>query len=118
MKYWVECMKKYADFSGRARRREYWMFSLSNFLILLALGFVCGVLGLAEGASALGSLYTLALLLPGLAVTVRRMHDTGHSGWMLLVNLIPIVGAIIFLVLLCSDSKPGENKYGPNPKGL
>ena len=118
MNYYIECIKKYAVFEGRARRKEYWMFVLFNVLAQVAIGFVCGLVGLVEEAGTIGSLYGLALLLPGIAVTVRRLHDTDHSGWWLFITMIPVIGAIIFLVFLCSDSKPGENRFGPNPKGM
>lgn len=117
MNYYIGCIKKYAVFAGRARRKEYWMFFLFNFLISLAIGFVCGLVGLVEEAGVIGSLYTLALLLPGIAVTVRRLHDTGRSGWWWWIILIPIVGVIVMLVFVCSDSQPGSNAYGANPKG-
>lgn len=107
-------MKKYAVFSGRARRKEYWMFFLFNlvvaFVIGFVLGFIGGVLGIGTALSDPAStIYALAILVPSIAVAVRRMHDTGRSGWWI---LLPIVN----LVFLCSDSQPGENKYGPNPK--
>lgn len=118
MNYYIECIKKYAVFAGRARRKEYWMFFLFNLLVPLAIGFVCGLVGLVEAAGAIGSLYTFALLLPGIAVTVRRLHDTGRSGWWMWIVLIPFVGAIVMFVFLCCDSQPGANAYGANPKGL
>ena len=117
MNYYIECIKKYAVFEGRARRKEYWMFVLFNVLAQVAIGFVCGLVGLVEEAGAIGSLYGLVLLLPGIAVTVRRLHDTGRSGWWWLIIFIPFVGAIVMLVFLCGDSQPGSNAYGENPKG-
>lgn len=81
----------------------------------VALGVVDGILG-TNGA--LGGLYSLAVLIPYLAVSVRRLHDTDRSGWWILVNIIPLIGWIIYLVFLCSDSKPGENRFGANPKGM
>ncbi len=121
MQYWLDCWKKYAVFSGRSRRKEYWMFCLFNFLISFGIGIVSGIIG-ARGAlsGALGIVsivYSVAAIIPGLAVFCRRMHDTGRSGWWWLIGLVPLVGAIVLLVFLCSDSQPGENKYGPNPKG-
>ena len=115
MNWYLGCWKKYAEFSGRARRQEFWMFVLFNFLASVALGFVDGILGTS---CALGGLYSLAVLIPALAVGVRRLHDTDRSGWMMLISLIPLVGAIVLLVFLCSDSKPGENRFGANPKGM
>ena len=116
MKYWLECWKKYAAFSGRARRKEYWMFFLFNFLISFAIGFIFGLVGAPEAGSGVSGLYSLAALLPGLAVTCRRLHDTGKSAWWFLLVLVPIVGAIVFLVFMCQDSQPGSNEYGSNPK--
>ena len=107
----------FADFNGRARRKEYWMFFLCNFVVSLVLGIIVGLIAPKE-ATALSGIYTLALLLPGLSLGVRRLHDTGKSGWFLLLGLIPIVGAIILLVFFCTDSQPGSNEYGPNPKGI
>ncbi len=107
----------YADFNGRARRKEYWMFVLFNFVVSLVLGIVMGLIS-QTAANAVSIIYTLALLLPGLSLGVRRLHDTGKSGWFMLIGLIPLVGAIILLVFYCLDSQPGTNEYGPNPKGI
>ncbi|MBR2939831.1 MAG: DUF805 domain-containing protein [Kiritimatiellae bacterium] len=115
MNWYLGCWKKYAEFSGRARRQEFWMFLLFNSLAGVVLGVVDGILGTNGG---LGGLYSLAVLIPFLAVSVRRLHDTDRSGWWILVNIIPLIGAIILLVFLCSDSKPGENRFGANPKGM
>ena len=112
MNYWLGCIKKYAEFSGRARRKEYWMFILFNMLIAFGVNVVDAVLGM-EGL--LGGLYSLAVLIPGWAVFTRRMHDIGKSGWWYLVNLIPLAGPIIFLVWACKDSTE-DNIWGPNPK--
>ncbi|GAT82272.1 membrane protein [Streptomyces sp. F-3] len=111
--YWyLEVLKKYAVFSGRARRREYWMFFLVNFIV----GLVLAVIGRVLDLEILQYLYSLAVLLPGLGVAVRRLHDTGRSGWWLLIALVPLIGAIVLLVFLVSDSQPDTNQYGPNPK--
>lgn len=107
----------FADFNGRARRKEYWMFFLCNFVVSLVLGIVMGLIS-ETAANVVNILYTLALLLPGLSLGVRRLHDTGKSGWFMLLGLIPLVGAIILLVFFCTDSQPGSNEYGPNPKGI
>ena len=115
MQYWIGCWKKYATFSGRASRKEYWMFFLFNFLFAFGLQIVDAVLG-TEGV--LGGLYALAALLPSWAVFTRRMHDIGKSGWWWLIALVPVVGAIVLLVFMCKDSQPGDNAYGPNPKGV
>ena len=118
MNWYLQVLKKYAVFNGRARRTEYWMFVLFNFIIVIALGFIEGFTGIAPGTdqSVLGGLYMLAVLLPGIAVGVRRLHDTGRSGWWLLIGFVPLIGAIVLLVFMVQDSHSGENQYGPNPK--
>ena len=113
MNWYLEVLKKYAVFSGRARRKEYWMFLLFNIVIALVLGFVEG---LANGPGIVSMLYSLAVLIPSIAVSVRRLHDTDRSGWWLLIALIPLIGTIVLIVFFVQDSKPGENQYGPNPK--
>lgn len=113
MNWYLEVLKKYAEFSGRARRKEYWMFVLFNMIISFVLELVEGLFG---GPGILYMIYGLAVLIPGLAVSVRRLHDVGKSGWFLFILLVPIVGAIWILILHCTDSLPGENQYGPNPK--
>jgi uncharacterized membrane protein YhaH (DUF805 family) len=128
MKWYLKVLKQYADFSGRSRRTEYWMFVLFNFIFACIAMLIDNVLGItfhfggADGTAVpffygyIYVLYTLAVLVPGLAVLVRRLHDVGKSGWMFLIALIPIIGAIWLLVLLCTDSQPGSNKWGFNPK--
>jgi uncharacterized membrane protein YhaH (DUF805 family) len=113
MDHYIAAWKRYADFTGRSRRKEYWYFVLINIIVSLVLGLIDGVLGLgaAEGIGLLGGLYSLAVLLPSIAVGVRRLHDTGRSGWWLLLVLIPLVGPIILIVFLASGSQPGTNKY-------
>ncbi len=106
------CFKKYADFSGRASRSEYWFFYLAIFLI----GLILGVIDVMVGTNALSALWNLAVLVPSLAVAVRRLHDTDRSGWNLLWLLLPVVGAIVLLVFFCSASK-APNKYGEGPSG-
>ena len=122
MNYFIDCLtKKYACFSGRARRQEYWLFFLFNFIAAFVVGFIGVFLVGATGVTAfafLGAIYNLAVLIPSFAVFCRRMHDTGRSGWWWLIGLIPFVGWIVLLVFCCLDSQPGENQYGPNPKGL
>jgi len=110
MNWYLAVLKKYVVFSGRARRKEYWMFTLVNVIVLVLLA----VLKL----NALYGLYSLAVLLPSLAVLVRRLHDTGRSGWWFLIGLVPLIGGIILLVFRVQDSKPGENQYGANPKEI
>ena len=113
MNWYLKVVKEhYADFSGRARRTEYWMFVLFNIIIGIALKVIGSLLGI----SWISWTYSLAVLIPGLAVAVRRLHDTGRSGWWLLICLIPIIGSIWCLVLMCLDSQPESNKWGINPK--
>jgi uncharacterized membrane protein YhaH (DUF805 family) len=105
--------KKYATFTGRAHRTEYWMFVLVYFVIAIVLGVVDSIVT----GGLLGGLFALALLVPSIAVAVRRLHDTSRSGWWLLIGFVPLVGFIVLLVFMCLDSTPGSNEYGPNPKG-
>ncbi len=112
MEWYVKVLKNYAVFQGRARRKEYWMFTLFSIIISIILTIIDGLIGLTN---VLTSIYSLIVLLPSLAVCARRLHDTGRSGWWILLALIPVIGAIILLVFLCGDSQ-GENQYGPNPK--
>jgi uncharacterized membrane protein YhaH (DUF805 family) len=112
------CLRKYADFSGRARRSEYWWFVLFTVLVSIVTSIVDGILGTRFGNTGLfEGLAGLALLLPGLAVGARRLHDVGKSGWWLLLIIIPLVGALILVVaFFIRDSEP-DNSYGPSPKG-
>ena len=121
MNWYLAVLKNYAGFSGRARRKEYWMFTLFNIIFAIVAMILDNVLGIAMaeiGYGPLYGLYALAMLIPGLAVSVRRLHDVGKSGWMLLIALIPLIGAIWLLVLMLTDSNPGENQYGSNPKEM
>ncbi len=113
MNWYLEVLKKYTVFTGRSRRQEYWMFFLVNVIILFVLQFIDRLLGMP---GILGSIYGLAVLLPGIGVSIRRLHDTDRSGWMLLLALIPLVGAIILIVFLATDGTAGSNKFGENPK--
>ncbi len=108
MNWYLDVLKKYAEFNGRARRQEFWMFALINFGISVVLSFI----------GPLGYLYSLAVLVPCLAVGARRLHDTGRSGWLQLLLLIPLLGPIVLIVFAAQDSQPGENKFGPNPKSV
>jgi uncharacterized membrane protein YhaH (DUF805 family) len=119
MSWFVEALKKYAVFSGRSRRKEYWYFAL--FVIIIS--FVLSIIDLLTGAYArtvgvglLSSIFSLAVLIPSIAVTVRRLHDIDRSGWWLLIALVPLVGWIVLLVFSVQESTPGSNRYGPNPK--
>jgi uncharacterized membrane protein YhaH (DUF805 family) len=119
MNWYLQVLKKYAEFSGRARRTEYWMFALFNFIFLIVAVIIDNIAGTTIEGLPYGLfyfLYALAVLIPGLAVLVRRLHDVGKSGWMFFIALIPIVGAIWLLVLMVTDSNPGANEYGSNPK--
>ena len=117
MNWYLKVLRNYLTFSGRARRREYWMFVLISMLIGVALTLVetGGKIPDPDQYTVLPSLYYLAVFLPGLAVAIRRLHDTGRSGWWLLIGIIPFLGSVVLLVFMCLDSD-AENKYGPNPK--
>jgi uncharacterized membrane protein YhaH (DUF805 family) len=118
MNWYLEVLRKYAVFSGRARRKEYWMFFLFNLIIFFVLGLIEGFLRIAPqiSGSVLATIYALGVLIPGIAVGVRRLHDTNRSGWWLLISLVPLIGAIVILVFMVQDSQPGDNQYGQNPK--
>jgi uncharacterized membrane protein YhaH (DUF805 family) len=124
MQWYLDVLRKYAVFSGRARRREFWYFALFNFLIQLVIVIAVSVLlGLSGQYNQLtvnyvSSLYSLAVLFPSIGVAVRRLHDIGMSGWWLLIIFIPFLGAVALLVMYCLDSQPGTNRYGPNPKAI
>ncbi|MDR1341953.1 MAG: DUF805 domain-containing protein [Prevotellaceae bacterium] len=119
MNWYLKVLKQYADFSGRARRKEYWMFVLFNIIFCVAAMILDNLFGLAMegvGYGAIYILYMLAVLIPGLGVGVRRLHDVGKSGWMLLIALIPLIGAIWLLVLFATEGNHGNNEYGADPK--
>ena len=120
-------LRRYAEFSGRSRRKEYWMFSLFNGLVGLAVGLVFLVGYYADMSQTemdtylmpvlyLAILYSLAAIIPGFAVTFRRLHDTDRSAWNLLWGLIPLIGPIMLIVFYCTDGTPGPNRFGPDPK--
>ena len=114
--YWyVAVLYRYAVFDGRSHREELWMFILWNFIIILILMILGAMIGLHWVAVIL---YRLAVAVPSVAVTIRRLHDTGRNGWWFLIAFIPIIGAIILLVFLVQDSQPGFNQYGANPKAV
>ncbi|QGQ27077.1 DUF805 domain-containing protein [Gimesia benthica] len=118
MNWYLTVLKKYAEFSGRARRKEYWMFALMNFLISILISIVGAVIGDTDGliAVSLSGVYALFIFIPSLAVTVRRLHDTNKSGWWILISLVPLIGGLVLLIFMVIDSDPNENAYGPNPK--
>ena len=112
MNWYFEVLKKYAVFGGRARRKEYWYFQLFYILIFIVIVIIDDVI---SGDGLLLIPYCLAMLIPQLAVCVRRLHDSGKSGWWILISFVPLV-SIVLLVFMVQDSQPGENQYGPNPK--
>ncbi len=119
MEWYLKVIKQYADFNGRARRKEYWMFILFNMIFSIVAMIVDNVLGITFAGIPYGPLYIfygIAMFIPGLAVSVRRLHDINKSGWMMFVVLIPFAGAIWLLVLYCTEGTQGENQYGDNPK--
>ena len=119
MNWYLHVLKNYAVFRGRAQRQEYWYFFLFNIIISIALSYIDSAMGnpgVGEGAGMLGTVYSIAVLVPSIAVGVRRLHDTGRTGWWMLLGLIPIIGALVLIYFFVLDSTPGSNEYGPNPK--
>ena len=129
MDWYLKVLKQYTRFHGRARRKEFWYFNLINFLILLLWTILTIALfslqsnGISDGIrllvaimGLLRTIYVLGTFLPSLAVSVRRLHDIGKSGWWYLINLIPLVGSLIFLYFMVLDSEPSSNRFGRNPK--
>jgi len=119
MHWYLEVLKKYAVFMGRARRKEYWFFILFNFIFGFVLVFIDALTGNVNpetGYGFLSSIYTLAVIIPGIAVTVRRLHDTDRSGWWWWIVLIPFIGVIVLLVFMVIEGTSGQNSYGPDPK--
>ena len=118
MRWYFKVLEKYADFTGRARRREYWMFSIINGLIAFVLHGVDRLVGSYSVSMELGllnTLYSLAVLIPCIAVLVRRLHDTGRSGWWAFIVLFPIIGIIVLFIFTVLDSDVGDNAYGVDP---
>ena len=124
MKWYLKVLNNYATSSGRARRSEFWFFALFNMIFAIVAMGIDNVLGttikMGYGVSLpygyIYLIYVLAVFIPGLSVSVRRLHDVGKSGWMYFIVLIPIIGAIWLLVLFITDSQVGSNKWGENPK--
>jgi uncharacterized membrane protein YhaH (DUF805 family) len=118
MNWYLMPFKRYADFSGRSQRAEYWYFTLGNFIVGFILGLIDGMMGAASqgGVGLLTMIYFLGILIPSLAVSVRRLHDIGRTGWWIFVAIIPILGPLLLLYFYVLDSEPGANAYGPNPK--
>ncbi|MGH6780828.1 MAG: DUF805 domain-containing protein [Sphingomonadaceae bacterium] len=135
MEWMLLPLRRYAQFSGRSRRKEYWMYTLLVFIIYLVAMFLDSMLGFGStdryadmsetgasvGFNSSGGIITLiamlALFIPSLAVGIRRLHDTDRSGWWILIGLIPLIGAIVLLVFYCTDGTKGPNRFGPDPKG-
>jgi uncharacterized membrane protein YhaH (DUF805 family) len=119
MHWYLAALRQYAVFSGRSRRKEYWYFILFNFLISIGIGLAGGAAGAVAGAEGLGFaaglVYFLAVLVPAVAVSVRRLHDTGRSGWWMLLGPVPVIGLIV-LFFMVQNSEVTQNRYGPNPK--
>jgi uncharacterized membrane protein YhaH (DUF805 family) len=112
-------LQKYAVFSGRSRRKEYWMFVLFTFLVAIGLGFIDALVGTYDDTFGIGlasGLFNLAILVPSIAVNTRRLHDTNKSGWLQLLFIIPLVGLILWIIWMVKDGDQGGNQYGPNPK--
>lgn len=125
MKWYLKVLKDFGNFRGRARRSEYWYFVLFNIIFAIVAMVLDNVLGTTfkiEGTTIpygyIYLLYALVVIIPGLAVAVRRLHDVGKSGWFFLIVLIPLIGSIWLLVLFLTEGKPGDNKWGPNPKDV
>lgn len=124
MEWMLMPFKRYADFSGRSQRMEYWMFSLFITLVAIAICIIAMLFGGIVDANgelstifiALLGIFWLAVIIPSIAVTVRRFHDQDKSGWFYLLSFIPYVGGIVMLVFMCLDGTPGPNRFGPNPK--
>jgi len=111
MHWYIDVLKKYICFDGRAGRREYWMFFLWNFIVATVLGFILSALGVP----ALANIYTLAVFLPYLSVSVRRLHDIGKGGLWVLINLVPLIGQIWFIILMAKRGDVGCNRFGQDP---
>ena len=115
-KWWLSILKNhYADFDGRVRRQTYWMFVLVNVIISVVFAILTQIAGFFAIFS---GLFTLAILVPSIALGVRRLHDIGKSGWWYLICFVPLIGSIWLIVLWATDSQPGANEYGENPKGM
>jgi uncharacterized membrane protein YhaH (DUF805 family) len=113
-------LKRYADFTGRSRRKEYWMFTLLCVVVAIVLSVIEGILGLSGVIGYYGPLtllFLLGILVPSIAVGIRRLHDTDRSGWWILISFVPFVGGLILLVFYVLEGTKGPNQYGADPKG-
>lgn len=117
MNWYLKVINQYFDFSGRARRKEYWFFTLFNILIICLL-FVLDFIFKTFYFSTFSYIYTILVFIPSIAVLLRRLHDIGKTGWYFLILFIPLIGLVWMLVLLSTESEPGTNKWGENPKGF
>ena len=120
MHWYLDVLKKYAVFEGRARRSEYWFFTLFNFLIMLALIFLDVFMASANpqtGIGVLSGLYSLGVLIPSISVLVRRLQYTKRSGWWFWIFLVPLIGGLVLFIFVLLDGTAGDNDYGPDPKG-
>lgn len=118
MGYYVKALSNYTNFKGRATRMEYWMYCLVTAIISFILSILDSAFIVPEtGVPVLTWIYALAVLLPGIAIVIRRLHDTDRSGWWYLIAFIPIVGCIVLIVFMCLDGTVGKNRYGLDPKG-
>jgi uncharacterized membrane protein YhaH (DUF805 family) len=119
MNYYIEVMKKYAVFTGRARRKEFWMFTLIYTIIYIVLSIADSLIGTGAMLFEMGLLsgvFSLVSICPSIAVTIRRLHDIDRSGWWALIGLVPLAGVIVLIVFAAKDGQPGSNQYGTNPK--
>ncbi len=119
MNWYLKCLRQYFDLEGRARRKEYWMFTLFNVIFAIVLRFLDDLFGTVSSDGRIGlfgGIYIIAVLIPSLAVSVRRLHDIGKSGWYYLIGLIPIVGPLILLVWFCTEGERNSNGWGEDPK--
>ena len=119
MGWYLEALKKYAVFGGRSRRKEYWYFALFNglvFLVLSSIDLLLGTFSFSSNVGLLSGIYGLAIIIPSIAVSVRRLHDIDRTGWWVLISLVPVIGSIVLLVFAVLDGTPGENRFGSNPK--
>ncbi|CAJ1800318.1 Inner membrane protein YhaI [Aeromonas veronii] len=116
MNWYISVLKQYAVFSGRARRTEYWMFVLCNVIVMQLLGMVDKLIG--GDKEFISGIYSLAVLLPSLAVAVRRLHDTDRSGWWLLLVLVPIIGTLVLIYFMVCNGQQGPNRFGDDPKAV
>ena len=114
--YYISVLKKYSVFTGRSRRKEYWMFVLFHFIICTIVSILSSIRGIGIIFYILLLVYCIAVILPAIAVGIRRLHDTDRSGWWLLICLVPIIGAIILIVFTVQEGTKGDNQYGPDPK--